>query len=46
MIPFAQEYIGKLDIANKRLDMILPDGMLELDAPLSAEEKRDQQRGG
>jgi len=44
MIPFAEEYIGRLDLEHKRIEMRLPEGMLELDAPLSAEEKQDQQR--
>lgn len=39
LIPFAQEFIAGIDIAGKRVQMKLPAGMLELDAPLSAEEK-------
>jgi 16S rRNA processing protein RimM len=42
MIPFAAAYIRQLDLPGKRLVMQLPEGMLELDAPLSPEEKRAQ----
>jgi 16S rRNA processing protein RimM len=41
-IPFAEAYLKKLDVAGKRIEMQLPEGMLELDAPLSEEEKRTQ----
>lgn len=44
MIPFATEYLVRLDVAAKRLEMALPEGMLDLDAPLSREEKDEQQR--
>lgn len=43
MIPFAEEYIKSSDLAAKRIVMVLPEGMLDLDAPLSTEEKRRQQ---
>jgi 16S rRNA processing protein RimM len=41
LIPFAQEFIAGIDIEGKRVEMKLPAGMLELDAPLSAEEKKE-----
>ncbi len=44
LVPFAQAYIARLDLAGKRIEMRLPEGMLELDAPLSADEKREQQQ--
>jgi 16S rRNA processing protein RimM len=43
LIPFVEQYVRSFDVNRKRLEMQLPDGMLELDAPLSAEEKRVQQ---
>jgi 16S rRNA processing protein RimM len=43
MIPFAQAYILQFDLTGKRLVMDLPQGMLELDAPLTPEEKKQQQ---
>lgn len=39
MIPFVEGFIKKLDIKAKRIEMQLPEGMLELDAPLSAGKK-------
>jgi 16S rRNA processing protein RimM len=42
MIPFAAEFLKDLDVPHKRVEMILPAGMLELDAPLSKDEKERQ----
>lgn len=42
MVPLAQEYIKTLDTAAKRVEMELPEGMLELDVPLTGEEKDAQ----
>jgi 16S rRNA processing protein RimM len=42
LVPFAQEYIKSLDIAAKRIELELPEGMLDLDAPLSEEDKNVQ----
>ena len=42
LVPFAEEFVRSLDVERKRLDMALPEGLLELDAPLSEEEKRSQ----
>jgi len=39
MIPFVEGFIKKLDLKGKRIEMQLPEGMLELDAPLSAGKK-------
>lgn len=44
LIPLAQEYLRRIDTAAKQIEMELPDGMLELDAPLSKEEKDAQQK--
>ncbi len=44
LVPFASAYLESVDIEHKRLNMKLPDGMLELDAPLTAEEKDRQHR--
>jgi 16S rRNA processing protein RimM len=44
MVPLAAEYIEKMAPAEKRLDMKLPAGMLEVDAPLSREEKERQKQ--
>ena len=43
-IPFAEAYLQKLDLENKQVRMRLPEGMLEVNAPLTPEEKREQQK--
>ena len=45
-IPFAEAYLQATDLAHKQLRMQLPKGMLEVNAPLSEEEKREQQEQG
>jgi 16S rRNA processing protein RimM len=42
LVPFAEQYLRRVDIAGKRIEMELPAGLLELDAPLSREEKHRQ----
>lgn len=42
LVPFAGEYLEKILPEQKRIEMKLPEGMLELDAPLTAEEKKQQ----
>jgi len=44
LIPFAAGYIKHISIENRRLEMDLPQGMLELDAPLTSEEKQEQHK--
>jgi 16S rRNA processing protein RimM len=41
-IPYAEAYLKSTDLEHKKIYMILPDGMLELNAPLTAEEKEQQ----
>lgn len=43
-IPYAEAYIKSVDLAHKKIVMLLPDGMLKLNAPLTQEEKRQQAR--
>ena len=43
-IPYAEAHLEAVDIQGKRIKMLLPEGMLELDAPLTPEEKQQQQR--
>jgi 16S rRNA processing protein RimM len=43
-IPYAEAYLKRADVEHKRIEMQLPEGMLELSAPLTAEEKREQKR--
>jgi 16S rRNA processing protein RimM len=44
LIPFAQAYVVSADLVGKRIEMALPERLLEVDAPLTAEEKQAQQR--
>ena len=39
LIPFAKEYLVDTDLAGKRIDMRLPVGLLEINAPISEEER-------
>ena len=43
-IPFAQEFLARVDLAAKRIEMNLPEGLLDVNAPVTAEEK-EQQKG-
>ncbi|HXM66203.1 MAG TPA: ribosome maturation factor RimM [Candidatus Acidoferrum sp.] len=45
-VPFAQAYLDRVDVERKQVLMKLPEGLLEVNAPLSAEEKREQPQGG
>ncbi len=42
LVPFAEEFVKKFDVASKRIDMELPEGLLELETPLSEDEKQRQ----
>jgi 16S rRNA processing protein RimM len=44
-IPYAEVFLKRIDLAGKQIHMQLPEGLLEVNGPLSAEEKREQQRG-
>jgi len=41
-IPFAEQYVTRFDAAGKLLEMNLPEGLLEVNAPLSQKEKKEQ----
>jgi 16S rRNA processing protein RimM len=41
-IPYAEAYLKNTDFEHKKIYMNLPEGMLELNAPLSTEEKEQQ----
>ncbi len=43
-IPFAEAYLTGVDLATRQVRMRLPEGMLEINARLTEEEKREQQR--
>jgi 16S rRNA processing protein RimM len=33
LIPFAKSYLRKTDLAAKRVEMVLPEGLVDLNAP-------------
>jgi 16S rRNA processing protein RimM len=43
-IPYAQEFLVRVDLAGKCIEMNLPEGLLEVNAPLTEEEKQQQQK--
>jgi 16S rRNA processing protein RimM len=43
-IPYAEAFLRSVDLGQKQIRMQLPEGLLELDAPLTAEEKQQQRR--
>ena len=42
-VPFAEAYLEAVDTAQRQVRMNLPEGMLEVNAPVTAEEKKEQQ---
>ena len=45
-IPFAEAFLKDVDVARKQIHMLLPEGMLEVNAPMTAEEKEQQKKSG
>ena len=45
-VPFAEAYVEGVDLAGKQLRMKLPEGMLEINAPMTLEEKTLQKPRG
>jgi len=43
-IPYAQEFLKQVDLEHKRIEMNLPEGLLEVNAPLTDEEKQEQKQ--
>jgi 16S rRNA processing protein RimM len=44
-IPYAQAFLESVDVERKQIHMTLPAGLLEVNAPLTREEKMEQQKG-
>ncbi len=44
-VPFAEAYLDGVEVERKQVRMKLPEGLLEVNAPLTAEEKREQGQG-
>jgi len=45
-IPYAEAYLMSMGLERKQIRMLLPEGMLELNAPLTADEKQQQAGSG
>jgi 16S rRNA processing protein RimM len=45
-IPYAEAYLKGVDLEHKQIRMQLPEGILEVNAPLTAEEKQQQHGTG
>ncbi len=43
-IPFAQAYLEKVDLEQKQIRMRLPEGLLEVNTPLLAEDKKHAEK--
>ena len=41
-VPFAEAYLESVDVAQRQVRMNLPEGMFEINAPMTPEEKREQ----
>ncbi len=41
LIPFVREYLVRIDTGNSRVEMRLPEGLAEINAPMTEEEKRE-----
>jgi 16S rRNA processing protein RimM len=46
LIPFVRDYTVRVDAAHRLLEMRLPEGLLEINAPISEEEKREAAERG
>jgi len=40
LIPFAKAYLAGIDVARRRIEMRLPEGLFDIDAPITDEERR------
>ena len=43
-IPYAEAYLKRADLAQRQIEMQLPEGLLDVNAPLTSEEKQAQKR--
>ena len=43
-VPFAEAYLEGIDLNSRQVRMQLPEGLLEVNAPVTAEEKQEQSR--
>jgi 16S rRNA processing protein RimM len=43
-VPFAEAYLQSVDVAQQKVRMHLPEGLLEVNAPMTVEEKQEQKK--
>lgn len=41
LIPFVRDYLVRIDLPGRRIEMRLPEGLLQINAPMREEEKRE-----
>ena len=46
LIPFARDYLVAIDLASKRVEMRLPGGLLDINAPITQEERQLLDKAG
>lgn len=46
LIPFTKAYLVRMDLVGKRIEMRLPSGLLEINAPMTDEERRELSDSG
>jgi 16S rRNA processing protein RimM len=46
LIPLVKEYLVRMDPEHRRVEMRLPDGLLEINAPMTDEEKEQNRSSG
>jgi len=46
LIPFVKNYLVSIDLAAKRIEMRLPEGLLDINAPITDEERSELDTGG
>lgn len=42
LIPFVRDYLVRIDTAERRIEMRLPEGLLDINSPISEEDEREQ----
>jgi 16S rRNA processing protein RimM len=46
LVPFAEAYLRRIDVEHKLIEMELPEGLLQLEAPRSQKQRRRRGRSG
>ena len=46
LVPFAKAYLVTMDLADKRIEMRLPQGLIDINAPVTEKERREMEPPG